>query len=636
MLGLKDNPFVYLIKKEKWELDYIKNEHGVNEPRVIVNDKDFPVTHPFFIHGQLYLKSEEPEIKFKHIMRMRELMWPNALGHEWSDERYYAHCEGWQNITLASGASTGKSYTAAEIACLFYWSSCRENAVIVASTTLKSIEGRIWGYIALLHKKAALDLPYKIYKGNNPRILYDRDDTIHGMFAAAAKRGDDEESIKDWIGKHPTHGLLVVLDECTDMPTAILNATANLETAPFFQLIGIGNASSEHDLHGMLSTPAGGWGSVSPEDKRWLTQHKNGICLYNNPYNSPAITDPDPEKRKLLSRFLTTYDEIEEKKLKYGEDSKSFWRFVMGFWKTGDSDETVVSEKFLRELNVRRRAEWKGDRQLTTIGGLDVAYSTGGDSCILRLAHMGWDIHDDLLLDFYGKQLLFKIDINVSQKDSPEAQIAKQVIDILRLHNVPINRLAVDCTGQGRAIGEVIKLTANSPVSPIKVYHTRQGNSNKNSFDVVIKTPTEMWMLMRRYMEADMIRGVDEIVIQQLTNRLVVMNPKTLKQEIESKRDYKSRMNAINPALSHSPDEADAACLCLLAATLTAGFNIKNKNQQILQNNIERSGEDSLNHIMMERLRMSDKIQEAAMKKSVTQLKPKFASVKKLHKPRFR
>ena len=636
MLGLKDNPFVNLIKKEKWEIDYIKNEHGAKEPRVIVYDKDFPVTHPFFIHGKLYLKSEEPEIKYKHLVSMHDILWPKELWHTWTEERFWAHCEGWKYITLAAGASAAKSYDVAKLLTLFYWSSCRENAVVVASTTLKSIETRIWGYICLFHESMTLDLPHKMYSGNAPRIMYSKTDKIHGMFAAAAKRGDSEESIKDWIGRHPRYGLMVALDECTDMPTAVLGAMANLETSQFFQMLGIGNSSSEHDLHGMLSTPADGWDSVTPDMNRWLTKHKNGLCLYNNPNSSPAIHEPDIAKRELLGKFLITAQEIKDKKATYGEDSKAYWRFCMGYWKTGDSDETVISEKFLRELNVNRRAEWKGDKQLVTVGGLDVAFSTGGDKCILRLAHVGWDIHGDLLMDFYRDQLLFEIPISVSKKESPEAQIAVKVIELLRLHNVPINRLVVDATGQGRAIGEVIKLTANSAVSPLKIYHTRHGNSNKNSFDVIIRTPTEMWMTMRKFMQADMIRGMDDTTMAQLTSRRLIQNPKTLKQEIQSKRDYKSDMNAINPSMSHSPDEADSACLCLQAAILTAGFDVKNKSNQVLHQNVERGGEEALNHILQERLRMSDRIQENYQKPKSSFIKPNFASVRSLRKPNLR
>jgi hypothetical protein len=48
---------------------------------------------------------------------------------------------------------------------------------------------------------------------------------------------------------------------------------------------------------------------------------------------------------------------------------------------------------------------------------------------------------------------------------------------------------------------------------------------------------------------------------------------------LESKGDFRSRMSAREPALAHSPDEADAAVLCCLAAQLRYGFAPGQKRQ---------------------------------------------------------
>jgi hypothetical protein len=53
----------------------------------------------------------------------------------------------------------------------------------------------------------------------------------------------------------------------------------------------------------------------------------------------------------------------------------------------------------------------------------------------------------------------------------------------------------------------------------------------------------------------------------------VIQNPKTLRQEIESKLDFKKRMAAIMPSLAHSPDEADACTLALQSAIINYGFH---------------------------------------------------------------
>jgi len=185
-------------------------------------------------------------------------MWPDALWHKWTEDRFRAHCEGYKFISYAGGASTSKSFDAAKLALLFWLADPRGRSVVVASTTLESLTGRIWGYITSFISQSTLPVQYTYYSSKPPKILYERTDTIHGMFAVAAKRGDDETAIKDWIGRHPKNALLVILDEATDMPPAILGAVANLETAPWFQLMAIGNSNSKFDFHGAVSTPKEG------------------------------------------------------------------------------------------------------------------------------------------------------------------------------------------------------------------------------------------------------------------------------------------------------------------------------------------------------------------------------------------
>ena len=73
-------------------------------------------------------------------------------------------------------------------------------------------------------------------------------------------------------------------------------------------------------------------------------------------------------------------------------------------------------------------------------------------------------------------------------------------------------------------------------------------------------------------MEHGQIRGLDAEACNQFASRLVIQNEKTLKQELESKAEYKRRMAGIDPRLAHSPDRADAATLALQVAIMNFGF----------------------------------------------------------------
>ena len=467
---------------------------------------------------------------------------------------------------------THNSFDAAKIACEFWLADPRNRAVIVASSSLESLNARIWGYCTRFMHEMQVPLPFNYRRGAPPKILFEARDTIHGMFAVAAKRGDDDAAISNWIGRHPNKGLLLVLDEGTELPMAILNALPNLEAGQDnFQCIVIGNSLSHYDLHGSLSTPKHGWKSIDPETHtKWETTQKKGLCLFFSCYESPAIGEPDKERKKKLSKFLITKEEIDSKIKVYGSSSDSFYRFVLGFWRSEGTEDTVLSKVFLNEFHIREKAEWSGIHELSMVAGLDPAFSTGGDSCILRLGILGLDVNGNLLLDFRGDELLFKIEILALSDVSIETQIANQVIAILSSYRCQIGNMAVDATGQGRALAEVIRLQAKTLKAPLKIWSTKLGNMQKNSFDVILKSTLELWTDVRDFISTDQIRGLDNESINQFASRLIEI--KGAKQTLESKADYKKRMGAISPRLAHSPDEADSVALCVQAAKICFGF----------------------------------------------------------------
>lgn len=570
-----------LIKKRKeWEL---------KDNKIWVYGQEFPLVHPCMIDLKLYRTEKNPELKFTHMKAAHDYLWPKekASWHYWSEERFRAHCEGFNYMSWAGGSSLGKSVDGAKIGLLFFWANPKERGVIVASTTLDSLSSRIWGYALQLVRDRAIPVKVQYVAGNSPKILYPTEktadgtlkDSVHGMFAVAARQGSDESAINTWIGRHPKEALMLILDECTDLNVAISKAFPNLDSSEKpFQCIGVGNSSSWNDLHGMLSFPKDGVDSIDPTiHKRWETTQKNGICLFFSCYDSPAIHEKDLAKKKILGRFLPTEEKILEKEKQYGLDSEAFNRFVLGFWRRSDSNKTIVSQTFLDKYNVKHKAEWLGIEPLNVVAGLDPAFSSGGDACILRLAILGQTVDGGIVLDFREESLKFKIDLKRTDTDDIGIQIAKQVLAILEKYNCSLKCLCIDANGQGRALGGTIQLQARSLICPTKIYSVRNGKDNVNSFDVKIMEPYEMWMDLRNFIENNQVRGLDHIAMMQLTNRLIVVTDqkgKPTKPKLENKAEFARRMGGIMPSLAHSPDEADAAALCLQSAILHYGFKL--------------------------------------------------------------
>lgn len=561
--------FDKLIEDEGWE---IVKEKGII--KVNACGRLMPYAHPFSIHGKLYRIEENPDLKYLAVRAMHRYAWPylESSWNYWDERRFRELCEGYTYITYAGGASTGKSHCSARIALLFWMCAPSARTVIVASTTLASLSVRIWGYITRLANELQINFPMNTYGGNNPRILYNKKDPIHGMYAVAAGKGTDEKAIANWIGRHPKEALMIILDEAPDLDPVLLKSLPNLETGGIeFRCLALGNSLSKFDLHGSLSTPAEGWKSIDPmKDNKWETTQNNGICLFFSCYESPAIHETDEVKKEILSKIFITQEVIESKKKLYGSKSDSFYRFVLGFWRDSSSDETVVNRQFLNEFDVAGVAEWSGIMPIQVVAGLDPAFSQGGDQCVLRLAILGQDIMGNIILDFRKEELLFKLPILAMKEQSAETQIADQVIAILGRFKCPLGNLCIDSNGQGRALGEVIRLRAKVVDMPIKIYSVRQGNMAVKSFDVTVKTNLELWSAFRDFIQTNQIRGLDIKTIIQLTTRKIVV--KGSKQILEMKKDYKTRIGASNPGMAHSPDEADAAALALQAAMIRYGF----------------------------------------------------------------
>lgn len=574
-----------LISTHEPEWKFEKTKAG--EIRVNIYGELNKLNHPAALHLKYYRTGLTPELRFKHLKRAHHYIWPEQMSnwHAWKEWRYREHCEGWNYMSWAGGASTTKSWDVADLLLLFWLSNPKKRGVIVASTTLESIEARVWGYMVKHLQAMKVQMPFKYYGGKPPKILYpslEKDennnklkDTIHGIFAVAARQGEDDSAISTWIGRHPEEALMIVLDECTDLNVGITKSFINLDANEKpFQLIGIGNSNSWFDLHGILSTPKDSKRVLDPMvDKKWETTQKNGICLYFNPYESPAITETDPKKKKVFSGFLPTEKSIEEKRKQYGENSESFWRFGLGFWKSKRGDNTIISEELLQAGGAYEKPEWLGMDPLACVGGLDIAFSTGGDECILQLGMLGQTTDGRIVLDFKREELQFKIPVTAHSSEYAEIQIAKKVLEILRRYGANLGNIALDATGQGRAMGGTLLLqNGGAGRGPVKIYNVRHGAQEVNSFEVTVKTPLDLWNTLKEFVENGSVRGLGVIASQQLKTRLIIRDEKTGKVRLETKKDYKKRMAGVAPALAHSPDQADAAALCLQAAIINFGF----------------------------------------------------------------
>lgn len=500
---------------------------------------------------------------------------------------------------------THNSHDAAMIAILFWLANPKERTVLVASTTLNELQTRIWGYLQKFYTmeyNKNIQLPGRLYSSNtSPKILYDKRDTIHGIFAVPLKAGKDSKPTAGLIGKHPKDGFLAIIDEGTDVNPGFLDAKPNWEQGVnTFQLMVIGNSNSKFDPHGLLSKPIGGWHTVNPDtDSEWET--KQGICLYFDCYQSPAIYEKDPDKKKKLGKFLFTEEKIESYKTRYGDNTPAFWRFVRGFWPEDDVIQSVLSLVICDKFHVDETSEWsglpvpgnhqEGTRELIRIAGIDPAFHSDGDDCVFRWATLGInEVTGKMTLDFGGKKNIHYIKIDDTSSEPPEYQIMYACKKLCKELGISCRNIAVDTWGAGSGFGALIEkewskdiMHVESSGRPTDTLIASQ--SDEKASDVYDRRVTELWFSMRELVLGDQIRGLDSVSMEQFCTRLY--ETKGRKYSIEQKKDYKMRLGKVDNHYK-SPDEADAATFIIDLARQLYGLRAERTlNEDEKQNKIK-------------------------------------------------
>ena len=82
---------------------------------------------------------------------------------------------------------------------------------------------------------------------------------------------------------------------------------------------------------------------------------------------------------------------------------------VLGFWKTRSTDDTTVSDKFLKDFSPRKKVQWSGYFPIQRVAGFDFAISQDGDNPILRIANVGHDMDGSVKIDLAGESSIFKL-----------------------------------------------------------------------------------------------------------------------------------------------------------------------------------------------------------------------------------
>lgn len=474
--------------------------------------------------------------------------------HDWTNAQLEALIHNrW--VAFAGCASSAKTHNVAGFAVNWWLMAPTVSAVVFASTTIKSLKKRGWARI-----QQAFQMMGSPKFGNfvDSRMTWQcqRGDDEHAVYGIAVEEGSTTKVADNLKGMHPDR-LMIVLDEGTAIPEAIMDAVSNMWAGRVeFILVMMANPRSKLDQFGRFIEPKNGWMSVNVDTDEWETKPQMdgrcGICVRFDAYKSPNIT-----QGRLISKYLPRESEVEAAaKASGGGNTPRFWSNFRGFLPPEGIERTVFSENALVRGMTYEQPVWTGDTYM--VGGFDPAFTTGGDAAQFQPVMVGQT--EQGMVAYILPAVVIPI-----ASDSPipaSYQLATGLKLAAEHHEVPPDAICVDGTGNQvcDTIAREWSPSIQRIVSSWAASEREVSHENHNlACEVFANKRTEMWFYARELCDSLQLRGMNHDLASELCACIYEPEDNTHKRRLEGKPDMKSR-------IGKSPDKADALCLALEAA----------------------------------------------------------------------
>jgi len=502
---------------------------------------------------ELLMVAEKDPSKFsgmsrdRHIKHVIQLIWPDVIRswNDWNEMALWA----WTNyneIGVTGCASAGKTFTFTLLSIVEYLARPMATRVALTSATVKSLRGRVWAEAMRFIRPVSPLFGLNVVDSQT-KIQFQKGDDRSAIMALAVESGSIEKAVGTLQGVHLPR-MIIMVDEAAQTNPAIFSARANLAVGTdFYHFIAIANASSQFDSHGLFCEPRMGWNSIQDDDEHWET--KSGICVRFDGLKSPNI-----KAGKTIYPYLFGIDNVNTIRSVFGEGSLERNSYCRGMWSKSGAKNTILDQATINEGGARDKVIWTGG-DLVQIAALDPAFTTDGDDCIIRFATMGKAVDGEMMLSLGD---IIRIQLMESDNYPLAYQVADQTIQELVKRNIDPENFAIDATGAGAAIADIIQQRwkngfrrvsfGGSPSdTPISMEDSRSAR------EIYANRVSQLWGQIRTIIMAGRLRGLDDLTARELCARIYTLrNEKTL---LESKKDLKKRTKG------GSPDRADALSL---------------------------------------------------------------------------
>jgi len=389
-----------------------------------------------------------------------------------------------------------------------------------------------------------------------------------GIILMAAGKADAEEASKELLGiKNPN--VVIGADEDNELGDGILKTVyENMTSNDRLNFSGMANPDKLTDTFADLCEPVGGFKTITEADYEWKTKY--GKCIRFDAEQSPRImeekgfTDEERAAGK-VSKFFWQPDQgycdrIAENR--GGKRSRGYFRFVKAFWCPDGSANSIYSEaEFMSGCALDdREPQW--DSNPVTLGGLDPAFSRGGDRSQSAYGKVGTVNSRDHLHVVYEQAIEEDIrnkSVTLTHQTVRGWKKLSEEWGVRPIHAI------MDSTGAGTPFGHVVdtewspavqKVNFKGKASDRTVIFRNQDCKfyNKNS---------ELWIQPKEFIRSNQISGISKELMAELVER-EYHDKESSTLRVESKEDAKKR-------LKRSPDRADAFLL-LVEKAVTMGY----------------------------------------------------------------
>jgi len=493
--------------------------------------------------------------KMQHYKNIQKALWPHIEWNAWKERQVESLLDN-DFVSWTGCAASGKTFTSAEFAMIWWLCDPLNSAVVLTTTTRGMLKKRSWRSIQELYAKSKIPFPGNMV--DSQMVLQAQTgDNKNAIFGLAVRDGNTAAAAANIQGLH-TRRVLLIIDEATHTPEGIFEATANLATNEEFKMLVIGNPHSKvGDPHGRFSEPLEGWASVSVETQEWDTVRQlngePGLCIRFDGDRSPNVS-----AGKTVYPYLVTQQQVENAKIKYGPDSPLYWKFYRGFWPPDGLQKTIFTNALV-EINKAHLGVMFTGRQKSILCGCDPAFG-GGDRAVIRFAEVGEEQKTGRFCIELGLSEYLTVDANSGEP--VHYQLADQIISMCKARGCKPDNFAIDATGEGGGLADILRKTWSRRINGVefggKATERRVSKTDdRKCSEVYDRKVTELWFQAREFLSSGQLKGIDPETQNEFCNREYDDDGKKVK--IETKKVMKERF-------LRSPDIADATVLVVEAA----------------------------------------------------------------------